>query len=127
MPCKSRLHRTQKLYHLTGGEIGRHAHQGRDYHQAVGQILGRRGRAHHCRGSTGRIERDFCRHRLLTGKHASAISSEVVFSADLFSAVAATPYLAFHTVANESGTLSLLWESDKGFSQTETINLALTA
>ena len=54
-------------------------------------------------------------------------NSKVVFSADLFSAVAATPYLAFHTVATESSTLSLTWEGDNGFSQIETINLAVTA
>jgi sulfur-oxidizing protein SoxZ len=54
-------------------------------------------------------------------------NDELVFSADLFSAVAANPYLAFHTVATESGTLTLTWEGDNGFTQTETVNLAVTA
>lgn len=54
-------------------------------------------------------------------------NGELVFSADLFSAVAANPYLAFHTVATESGILSLTWEGDNGFSQTEAVNLAVTA
>ncbi len=49
-----------------------------------------------------------------------------MFSADLFSAVAANPYLAFHTVATDSGTLVLSWEGDKGFSHTETLNLTVT-
>ena len=53
-------------------------------------------------------------------------NGELVFSAELFSAVAANPYIAFHTVAADSGTLSLTWEGDKGFTQTENINLAVT-
>lgn len=54
-------------------------------------------------------------------------NGELVFSAEIFSAVAANPYLAFHTVATDSGTLALTWEGDKGFSQTENVNLAVTA
>ncbi|MFN3569383.1 MAG: thiosulfate oxidation carrier complex protein SoxZ [Polaromonas sp.] len=53
-------------------------------------------------------------------------NGELVFSAELFSAVAANPYLAFHTVATESGTLVLSWEGDKGFSHSETITLRVT-
>ena len=52
-------------------------------------------------------------------------NGEVVFSADLFSAIAANPYLAFHTVATDSGTLALTWEGDNGFAQTETITLTV--
>jgi sulfur-oxidizing protein SoxZ len=54
-------------------------------------------------------------------------NGEVVFSADLFPAIAANPYLAFHTVAMETGTLALTWEGDNGFSQTESVNLTVTA
>ena len=53
-------------------------------------------------------------------------NGEMVFSAELFSAVAANPYVAFHTVATESGTLALTWEGDKGFTQTENITLSVT-
>jgi sulfur-oxidizing protein SoxZ len=53
-------------------------------------------------------------------------NGEVVFAADLFSAIAANPYLAFHTVATDSGTLSLTWEGDNGFAQTENVNLTVT-
>lgn len=49
----------------------------------------------------------------------------LVFSAEMFSAVSANPYLAFHTVALESGTLALTWEGDNGFSQTETVLLTV--
>ena len=48
---------------------------------------------------------------------------EVVFSADLYPAVSANPYLAFHTIATASGTLSFTWEGDNGFAQTETVQL----
>ena len=60
-------------------------------------------------------------------RFACRYNGELVFSAELFSAVAANPYIAFHTVAADSGTLSLTWEGDNGFTQTENINLAVTA
>jgi sulfur-oxidizing protein SoxZ len=53
-------------------------------------------------------------------------NGELVFSAELFPAIAANPYLAFHTVATESGTLSFTWEGDNGFAQTETAAIAVT-
>ncbi|CAN7236700.1 thiosulfate oxidation carrier complex protein SoxZ [Polaromonas sp. LjRoot131] len=49
----------------------------------------------------------------------------LVFSAELFSAVSANPYIAFHTVATDSGTLVLNWEGDNGFTQTESISLTV--
>ena len=54
-------------------------------------------------------------------------NGELVFSAELFSAVAANPYLAFHTIAVESGTLALTWEGDNAFTQTENVTLTVTA
>lgn len=50
---------------------------------------------------------------------------DVVFSADLHPAVSANPYIAFHTIATASGTLSFTWEGDNGFAQTETVQLAV--
>lgn len=44
---------------------------------------------------------------------------ETVFSARLYPAIAANPYLAFHTIAVSSGTLEFRWEGDNGFSHTE--------
>ncbi|MGE0803473.1 MAG: thiosulfate oxidation carrier complex protein SoxZ [Lautropia sp.] len=46
---------------------------------------------------------------------------ELVFAAELFPAISANPYLAFHVVATRSGTLQFRWEGDNGFAQTETI------
>ena len=50
----------------------------------------------------------------------------LVFSADLFPAVAANPYFAFYMAATSSGTLSFVWEGDNGFSQTETSAFIVT-
>jgi len=51
---------------------------------------------------------------------------ELVFSAELHAAVAANPYLAFHTVASGSGVLSFTWEGDNGFTHTESRSIAVT-
>lgn len=64
--------------------------------------------------------------RNIIRKFSCRYNGELVFAADLFSAVAANPYLAFHTVATDSGTLALTWEGDNGFSQTENIKLTVT-
>ena len=37
----------------------------------------------------------------------------------LYPAIAANPFVTFHTVATESGTLAFTWEGDNGFSVTE--------
>ena len=47
-------------------------------------------------------------------------NGEQVFRAELHPAVSANPYIAFHTVATDSGTLTFRWEGDNGFSHTET-------
>lgn len=51
---------------------------------------------------------------------------EVVFAADLHPAIAANPYLAFHTVATVSGMLEFEWTGDQGFSQVERRPLQVT-
>ena len=51
-------------------------------------------------------------------------NGEEVFSAELHPAVSANPYIAFTTVALESGTLEFTWTGDQGFAQTE--RMALT-
>ena len=50
---------------------------------------------------------------------------EEVFRADLSPAVAANPFLTFTTVVTETGTLSLTWTGDNGFSQTETATITV--
>jgi len=51
---------------------------------------------------------------------------ELVFAADLFPAIAANPYLAFHTVATQTGMLELRWSGDNGFSHAERVALTVT-
>jgi sulfur-oxidizing protein SoxZ len=53
-------------------------------------------------------------------------NDEVVFRAELHPAISANPYLAFHTIATESGTLSFTWEGDNGFTQTESVAITVT-
>ena len=46
---------------------------------------------------------------------------ELVFAADLFPAIAANPYLAFHTVAVASGPISVRWTGDHGFEHSASV------
>ncbi len=52
-------------------------------------------------------------------------NGELVFSAELFSAVAANPYVAFCVTASASGSLVFQWEGDHGFAQTETVPITV--
>jgi sulfur-oxidizing protein SoxZ len=45
---------------------------------------------------------------------------EEVFRAELFPAIAANPFIAFSTIATESGELVFAWIDDSGQTQTET-------
>ncbi len=45
--------------------------------------------------------------------------SEDIFSAKLYAAIAANPYLAFHCKVATSGTLVFIWQGDNGFTQIE--------
>jgi sulfur-oxidizing protein SoxZ len=40
-----------------------------------------------------------------------------IFRAELHPAIAANPFIAFSTVATESGTLAFQWTGDRGFSE----------
>ena len=53
-------------------------------------------------------------------------NGEQVFSAELYSAISANPYLVFHTLATESGTLEFEWQGDNGFAQTERVPISVT-
>jgi sulfur-oxidizing protein SoxZ len=47
-------------------------------------------------------------------------NGEEVFRAEFYPAISANPYLAFTTIATESGTITFTWSGDNGFRQTET-------
>jgi len=49
-----------------------------------------------------------------------------VFRAELFPAIAANPFLSFHTVATESGTIAFSWTDDQGEVITETVQITVT-
>lgn len=72
-------------------------------------------------GADGRVlPRDIVR------RFACRYNGELVFAAELHPAIAANPYLAFHTVATESGTLEFEWAGDQGFRQVERRPLQVT-
>jgi len=73
------------------------------------------------RGDDGHVlPRNLIRH------FACRYDGEIVFSADLYPAVAANPLLVFSTRATVSGALTFMWEGDNGFAQTETALLTVT-
>ena len=45
-------------------------------------------------------------------------NGEEIFHAELFPAIAANPFFVFSTTATESGTITLEWSGDNGFSAT---------
>lgn len=49
-----------------------------------------------------------------------------VFRAELFPAVAANPFIAFSTVATESGTIAFSWTTGAGETQTESVSITVT-
>jgi sulfur-oxidizing protein SoxZ len=46
-------------------------------------------------------------------------NGEEIFRAEFSPAIAANPFVTFHTVATETGTIAFTWTGDNGFSQTE--------
>ncbi|HXJ09027.1 MAG TPA: thiosulfate oxidation carrier complex protein SoxZ [Burkholderiales bacterium] len=48
-----------------------------------------------------------------------------IFSADLYPAISANPYLTFSTLAVESGQLEFKWTGDNGFSVAESANITV--
>ncbi len=64
--------------------------------------------------------------RKIINKFACAWDGEEVFSADLFPAIAANPFLSFSARAEASGTLSMTWVDDDGHAQTELVAITVT-
>ena len=62
----------------------------------------------------GRLPRDIL-HRFSCRQ-----AGEEVFSARLYPAISANPYVSFHMRARRSGPLEFRWEGDNGFVHTET-------
>ena len=52
-------------------------------------------------------------------------NGEEIFATQLYPAIAANPFVTFHTVATESGTLAFNWTGDNGFEVTEEAKIAV--
>jgi sulfur-oxidizing protein SoxZ len=65
------------------------------------------------------IARDIITHFVCT------YNGEEIFRAEFSPAVAANPYLAFHTLAMESGTIEFKWTGDNDFSLTEQVAITV--
>jgi sulfur-oxidizing protein SoxZ len=52
-------------------------------------------------------------------------NGEEIFSAQLFPAIAANPFLTFYTIAKESGTLEFRWTGDNGYAASEQVKIAV--
>jgi sulfur-oxidizing protein SoxZ len=53
-------------------------------------------------------------------KFVCTYNGEVVFSADLYPAVSANPFLSFNMVAEQSGTIVFAWTDNHGKTQVQT-------
>jgi sulfur-oxidizing protein SoxZ len=52
-------------------------------------------------------------------------NGEEIFATTFYPAIAANPFVTFHTVATESGTFVFTWEGDNGFAVTEAAKIAV--
>jgi sulfur-oxidizing protein SoxZ len=52
-------------------------------------------------------------------------NGEEIFRADFFPAMAANPFVTFHTVATESGKIEFEWTGDNGFSETASASISV--
>jgi sulfur-oxidizing protein SoxZ len=63
--------------------------------------------------------------RDIINRFVCSYNGEQVFRAELFPAMAANPFIAFTTVATESGTITFQWTDDHGATQTETATITV--
>jgi sulfur-oxidizing protein SoxZ len=53
-------------------------------------------------------------------------NGEEIFATTLYPAIAANPFVTFHTVATESGTIKFAWSGDNGFEASEEAKIEVT-
>ena len=63
--------------------------------------------------------------RDIVNRFVCTYNGEEIFSADLFPAITANPYITFTTVATESGEIAFSWTDDQGKTQTETVKITV--
>jgi sulfur-oxidizing protein SoxZ len=49
-----------------------------------------------------------------------------IFRAEIYQAIAANPYIAFTTVATESGRIAFTWSGDNGYSATQSVEITVS-
>ena len=64
--------------------------------------------------------------RMIINRFEARLDGEMVFSATLYPAVSANPYLAFYVVAEKSGELEFKWLDDSGDSATAKAKVAVS-
>jgi sulfur-oxidizing protein SoxZ len=52
-------------------------------------------------------------------------NGEEIFNATLYPAIAANPFITFHTRATESGTIAFKWTGDNGFAAEASANITV--
>jgi sulfur-oxidizing protein SoxZ len=52
-------------------------------------------------------------------------NGEEIFRAELHPAMAANPFITFHTIATESGTIEFKWTGDNGYAATEQVKITV--
>jgi sulfur-oxidizing protein SoxZ len=52
-------------------------------------------------------------------------NGEEIFRAELHQAMSANPFLQFHTIATESGTIAFEWTGDNGYSARESVQISV--
>ena len=52
-------------------------------------------------------------------------NGEEIFRADMYPAIAANPFITFHTTATDSGKIEFAWTGDNGFSETASANITV--
>src|SRR5712692_3196817 len=57
--------------------------------------------------------------RDIINRFTCSYNGEEIFRAELFPAIAANPFIAFFTLATESGKIEFTWTGDNGFSARE--------
>jgi sulfur-oxidizing protein SoxZ len=57
--------------------------------------------------------------RDIVTRFVATYNGEEIFSAQLYPAIAANPFITFSTVATDSGTFEFQWTGDNGFAATE--------
>lgn len=63
--------------------------------------------------------------RMILNKFSASYGGAQIFSADWHPAISANPFMAFHMIANESGTLELTWTDDNGEEYTKSKDLTV--